>query len=399
MLSPVTPPNGLTRSCSFSAQPPFGHPLAGRKSEPLATATAFLVRAICLHHGHPDPAARSAPWQFDGDELHSAFRRPAGSVDITQQPLRSASKRGCVLRWCQACLTVADRSASGHVFPGGDMKRGWGLSAMVLAIAFVAAPARTEELLPPQVSAVPIPDGQVAAAVARLDAVVQEAQKRTGVPGVAVAVVHDGELVYVSGFGVREIGKPELVDSDTAFQLASVSKSVGATVVATQVSAGKVSWNSRVAELLPWFKLKDPAATAMLTVGDLYSHRSGLPEHAGDHLEDLGYDQRAILERLRYAPLKRFRDNYDYTNFGLTAAALAVAAAVGTDWNTLSDQAIYHPLGITRTSSRFSDYIAHDNCAVPHVKVRDVWEARYQRRPDAQTPAGGVSSTANDMAR
>ena len=72
-------------------------------------------------------------------------------------------------------------------------------------------------------------------------------------------------------------------------------------------------------ELLPWFALADPAVTAMLTVGDLYAHRSGLPDHAGDDLEDLGYDRRQVLERLRFAPLHSFRDEYAYTNFGVTA--------------------------------------------------------------------------------
>ena len=139
---------------------------------------------------------------------------------------------------------------------------------------------------------------------------------------------------------------------------------------------------------VPWFKLKDPAATAMLTVGHLYSHRSALPDHAGDDLEDLGYDRQTILERLRYAPLKRFRDNYDYTNFGLTAAAVAVAEAVGTDWEKLSEEVLYRPLGMTRTSSRFAEYVARDNRAVPHVKIGGAWEARYQRQPDAQTLAG-----------
>ena len=276
---------------------------------------------------------------------------------------------------------------------------GTALSVTAVVVALAAGPARTDGPLPPQVSAVSIPDRQIEAAVVGLDALVEEALERTGVPGVAIAVVSDGAVAYAKGFGLREVGKPEAVDADTVFQLASVSKSIGATVVASQVGAGKVSWNGRMADLLPWFRLKDTAVTAMLTVGDLYSHRSGLPDHAGDDLEDLGYDQRAVLERLRYAPLHRFRDNYDYTNFGLTAAAVAVAETVGTDWDRLSEEVLYRPLGMTRTSSRFADYVARDNRAVPHVKIGGKWEARYQRQPDAQTPAGGVSSTANDMAK
>ena len=268
----------------------------------------------------------------------------------------------------------------------------------LLALALGAGATRADHLPPPQETVVPIPDGQVAAAIDKLDGLARDLQERTGIPGIAVGVVHEGKLAYAKGFGVREVGKPGAVDPDTVFQLASVSKSIAATVVAHQVGEGKVRWETPMTELLPWLKLADPAATAMLTVGDLFAHRSGLPDHAGDDLEDIGYDRREVLERLRLLPLGRFRDHYDYTNFGLTAAAEGVAAAAGTEWETLSEQ-IYRPLGMARTSSRFADYIARSNRAVPHVKLGGDWEARFQRQPDPQSPAGGVSSSINDMAK
>ena len=108
-----------------------------------------------------------------------------------------------------------------------------------------------------------------------------------------------------------------------------------------------------------------------MTIGDLYSHRSGLPDHAGDELEDLGYDRRQVLERLKYLPLAPFRITYAYTNFGLTAAAEAVAAAAGKSWEDLSDEVLYRPLGMTSTSSRFADFMARPDHAVGHVKVGD----------------------------
>lgn len=139
--------------------------------------------------------------------------------------------------------------------------------------------------------------------------------------------------------------------------------------------------------------------TRQLTVGDLYAHRSSLPAHAGDDLEDIGYDRQQVLERLRYLPLGKFREDYAYTNFGLTAAAQAVAVAAGIDWADLSEQALYQPLGMNATSSRFDDYIRRDNRAVPHVRENGRWLVKYQRQPDAQSPAGGVSSSVSDLAR
>ena len=108
------------------------------------------------------------------------------------------------------------------------------LACAVLAAAISGAAAGAQEL-PPQVSAVPIPEGQVETAVGRLDEIVADVRRRTGVPGIAVAVVSGGAVAFTKGYGVLEAGKRAPVDADTVFQLASVSKSVGATVVATRI--------------------------------------------------------------------------------------------------------------------------------------------------------------------
>ena len=251
---------------------------------------------------------------------------------------------------------------------------------------------------PPQLAtAVPLPDNAVGNAVSKIDGLAEELMKSSGIPGMAVAVVHGGKTIYAKGFGVRDVRDPEKVDADTVFQLASLSKSIAATVVAHQVGIRDLSWDAPVVAHLPWFALSDPAVTDMLTVADLFAHRSGLPDHAGDLLEDLGYDRRAVLERLRLLPLAPFRTSYAYTNFGVTAAAEAVAAAAGKSWEDLGEQVLYRPLGMVSTSSRFADYQRRPNRAVGHVKVDGDYQPRYTRDPDPQSPAGGVSASANDM--
>lgn len=264
-----------------------------------------------------------------------------------------------------------------------------------------SAPASPEaqSLSPPQVAGIDIPDGQVDDAVARLDDLARELMDRTGIPGMAVAVVHRGEIVYAEGFGVREAGRDGAVDADTVFQLASMSKPLGATVVARQVGEGVIGWDTPVVERLPGFALADPYVTSRVTVGDLYAHRSGLPDHAGDELEDLGFDREQVFDRFRLLPLGPFRDSYEYTNFGLTAAAQAVADASGAEWADLSQRALYEPLGMTSTSSRFEDYEARPNRAVGHQLVDGDYVARAVRDPDAQSPAGGVSASVTDVAQ
>lgn len=246
----------------------------------------------------------------------------------------------------------------------------------------------------------PVPGAQIDAAIAQLDTLANNLMTTTGMPGMSVAVVRNLQTVYAKGFGTRLVGSGLPVGPDTVFQLASVSKPVGSMVVAHQVGVGTVSWDTLVRKNLPWFTLSDPAVSAQVTVGDLYSHRSGLPDHAGDLLEDMGYDQTTILQRLRYLPLTPFRRSYAYTNFGLTAGAISVAAATGLDWATLSERTLYQPLGMASTSSRYSDFIARSNRATGHVrKSTGQWVVGLGSMPDAQSPAGGVSSSANDMAK
>ncbi len=251
---------------------------------------------------------------------------------------------------------------------------------------------------PPRLAAaMPLPDDAVANAVAKLDGIAEELMSSSGIPGMAVAVVHRGKTLYAKGFGVRDTRTGEPVDADTVFQLASLSKPIAATVVAQQVGAGAIRWDSPMVEKLPWFALSDPAVTRMLTVSDLFAHRSGLPDHAGDLLEDLGYDRREILERVRLLPLGPFRISYAYTNFGVTAAAEAVAAAAGRSWEDLSEQMLYRPLGMVSASSRFADFQARSDRALGHVRVDGGYQPRYTRDPDPQSPAGGVSASVNDL--
>jgi len=279
---------------------------------------------------------------------------------------------------------------------------------LLLAEALCAGPldgARAFDLaidakLPPsQAVAVPAPPAQIDAAVNRLDELASAIMTKSGIPGMSVAVVRGGKAVYAKGFGVRKLGEDGKVDADTVFQLASLSKPVGASVVAAQVGRGVVTWDDPVAKYLPGFALSDKAVSRLVTIGDLYAHRSGLPDHAGDDLEYLDYPREDVLKRLRYLPLAPFRASYAYTNFGLTAAAEAVAKASQLDWATLSDRVLYLPLGMNRTSSRHEDFINRDNHAVNHAMIDGKYQPRFERDPDEQSPAGGVSSSANDMAK
>jgi CubicO group peptidase (beta-lactamase class C family) len=276
---------------------------------------------------------------------------------------------------------------------------GGGLAATALATSSIAHSARAQDPAASPVAQGVTPDS-IAAACDQIVEFTANLREQAGVPGIALCVVYRDEVVLVEGFGVREVGESNPIDGNTVFQLASVSKSLAATTVAAAIGDGAASWDSRVDDLDPAFAMSDPWITNEVTVRDFFSHRSGLPDHGGDDLEDLGYDRKEILHRLRYIqPAGSFRADYAYTNFGLTAAAVAVAKAAGSEWEELAATRLYEPLGMTSTSSRFDDYISAENRAVPHVLIDGSYVAKYQRQPDAQSPAGGVSSTVSDLAQ
>jgi CubicO group peptidase (beta-lactamase class C family) len=241
---------------------------------------------------------------------------------------------------------------------------------------------------------------QVTHAIQELEKLAQKQIQGNTLPGLAIAIVFQDKVVYAKGFGVRDVNTKAPVDADTVFQLASVSKPVGSTVVAELVGEGKINWDSKLSALDPTFAMFDPWVTREITIRDMYAHRSGLPEHAGDLLEELGFTRGEILYRLRYQhPATSFRSHYAYTNFGLTEAALAAAKAYELNWEEASEQKLYKPLGMTSTSSRYADFVARANKALGHVMVDGKWVQKFKRDPEAQSPAGGVSSSVNDVAK
>ncbi|MFT4037672.1 MAG: serine hydrolase [Thermomicrobiales bacterium] len=254
-----------------------------------------------------------------------------------------------------------------------------------------AAPGAPGEVTPERVAEVVAQAPELAASM--LD--------RTGVPGMAVAIVHDDAVVYEGYFGVRELGNEVAVDAETIFLLASVSKPLAATVVSAVVGDGDITWDTTMADLAPGFTLHDAWTTQHVTLADLFAHRAGLRDHAGDVLEDLGFQREDILARLRYLePAYPFRAGYAYGNFGLTAAAVAVATSQSTTWEDLCQTRLYEPLGMSRSSARLADFLAAPNHATPHVQDGDAWVvAPMQRDPDPQSPAGGMSATAPDLAQ
>jgi CubicO group peptidase (beta-lactamase class C family) len=244
----------------------------------------------------------------------------------------------------------------------------------------------------------------------KLDARVAQAIREHGVPGMAIAIVEQGQIVHAKGYGVRRLGGTEAVDADTIFPTGSTGKAFTAAALAILVDAGKLGWDDKVIDHLPEFRMHDPWVTREMTVRDLLVHRSGLGLGAGDLLfvPRSSRSRADIVRALRHLkPATSFRSGYAYDNILYIVAGEVIAAVSGQDWESFMRERLFKPAGMASSVSDEEDRFANPNRAQPHARLdpRVRGLGPQQVLPEREglgqvgAPAGGLSSSANDLAR
>jgi CubicO group peptidase (beta-lactamase class C family) len=234
----------------------------------------------------------------------------------------------------------------------------------------------------------------------QLDAFIPTVQGQYGVPGVAVAVVRDGKVILLKGYGVRAFGKPDAVDKDTIFQLASMSKMFTAAALGTLVDDQKLDWDDPVYQHLPEFVLMEPYATRYTTVRDLLAHRTGLPAFGGDFLTSFGYSRPGILARARFLPpAVSLREKAEYSNLSFFIAGEVAARVSNSSWEKVVQDRLLTPLGMGRSRPLYAEVAGKDNLASNHAIVGGKLVIVPPTDTDLTGAAGSVVSTASDMGR
>lgn len=239
-------------------------------------------------------------------------------------------------------------------------------------------------------------------AQAYLDDVVERTRKAFNVPGIAVAVVKDGEVVSAKGYGVRRLGESAPVTANTLFGIASNTKIFTAAALAMLVEEGKLDWDDRVVDRLPGFQMSDPYVTREMRIRDLLCHRSGLGLGAGDLMffpaTDLTEDD--IIHRLRFVPLATsFRSAYAYDNILYTVAGSVIKHVSGKPWATFIQERIFAPLGMRSSKTSIRNLRPGEDAVAPHAMVGDTLTAMPHIPLDNSAPAGAIVSSAEDMSK
>ena len=238
-----------------------------------------------------------------------------------------------------------------------------------------------------------------------IDDLVARAMKTFEVPGMAVGVVKEGEVVYAKGHGVRELGRDDAIDTDTLFKIASNSKAFTAAALAILVDEGHIEWNGAVSDYIPEFRMSEPLVTAHLSVVDLLTHRAGLVAHAGDLLlwpDPNEFTRGDVIHALRYFPLvSPFRDSYNYDNVLYIVAGEIVPRVTGQAFEAFVAERIMRPLGMDRCFMGAIPDAEMRNLAAPHGVIDGeltvIERSRIHGEPALYAAAGGVVCSLDDM--
>ena len=234
--------------------------------------------------------------------------------------------------------------------------------------------------------------------VKEFDLYVENGRKQWEVPGLALAVVKDGKVIFKKGYGVRELGKPDAVNTETLFACASTTKAMTATCMGILVDEGKVKWDDLVITYLPEYQLYDPFVTRELKIRDLFIHNSGVG-NADFVWTIMDISAEEILKKMRQVkPSYSMRSGFIYQNIFYIAAGEVIKKISGKPWEVFIQERIFTPLAMTRTVP-MRRYIKDDNLTRPHFKVEKVIQPIGYTKDDAVGPAGSVWASIDDMSK
>jgi CubicO group peptidase (beta-lactamase class C family) len=234
-----------------------------------------------------------------------------------------------------------------------------------------------------------------------LDSYIQRGMTKWQIPGLAIAIVKNGKVIVKKGYGVTEIGKPDRVDENTLFMIASNSKLFTATALAKLDFEKKLSLNDKVTQYIPWFTLYDNRTTELVTLTDLLCHRLGTKTFQGDFVFwDSNLPKDSIIWKMRYLkPPGVFRQDYGYCNSAFLTAGQVLSVVTGQSWESYIKENILLPLGMNNTYMNTEDLPLRNNVAKPHNNLYSNLTVIPYDHVDNLGPAASMVSNVNDLSK
>lgn len=234
-----------------------------------------------------------------------------------------------------------------------------------------------------------------------IDEYILQAMERWQVPGMSLAVIKDGKIVHIKGYGVRELGKPEPIDENTIFAIASNTKAFTGTALAILEAEGKLKLTDKIIDYFPDFKLHDDKFSSSVNIIDVLTHRMGFGTFHGDFFTwGTKFSRKELIEYLRYIiPNYEFRTGYGYNNTGFVIAGEIIPLVTGMSWDEFIKERFLIPLEMTRSVTKTDDLNKLDNKATPHsFDYNYIMTTLPYNKVDNLAACGGIYSSAKDVA-
>jgi CubicO group peptidase (beta-lactamase class C family) len=228
-----------------------------------------------------------------------------------------------------------------------------------------------------------------------LDEYYQKAVQDFALPSMSVALVKDGKVILMKSYGVLKNGEKKKADENSIYGIASLSKAFTTACLGMLVDEGKLKWDDKVVDHLPYFQLHDTEVSNRMTIRDLCSHRAGLATFDGDLLwYATDYSREEIVRRIRYLPLKQeFRTEFGYQNIMYITAGELIEAVSGKTWDAFVEERIFTPLKMDRSYTSFEKIDLKDNMTAPHLDGEPIFHLSY----DNSGATAAIHSNVEDL--
>lgn len=234
-----------------------------------------------------------------------------------------------------------------------------------------------------------------------LDSYINRELKRWNFPGMAIAVVKDGKVIFMKGYGYANMEQKTPVTEHTVFQIASNSKAFTGTSLALLEYYKRLSLEDKVKKYLPYFKMDQEWKSNEVTIADVLSHRIGYETFQTDFLNwSSTRTRKELIENMaNVTPKFNLREKYGYCNMGFLTAGEIIPAACDTSWDDYVRFHYFLPLGMSNTNTSYREFTKHPNASKAYSLVNDKVAEIVPANIDNLGPAASISSSVNDLSK